>query len=196
MKNLILICLLLAGCSRSGKITAGRATVLGVPDAGKPATLSTGEVRSGVAIPKDTPVTITETEAQPATESTPFKPATRVVAFVPAFDTKMESVATSLNANTGTVDTSIAMKRIEVQSRQALLYAAIGSLVAGGVFIFIKYPTPAYICGGAAAVFFAAWKMADLPSWFWALGVAALAGAFFLWRGHEKGEAHTAAESK
>lgn len=185
-----LIITIASGCAlfRSpATIQSGNARVTGLADAGKPATLNSGETKSDIAIPANTPVRIVKIDAVPATDKTPFQPAREEVTFVPTFDTKLQSVSTSLQANTGTVDTSIALKKIEVAENRYLLWASIGAAVAAGVFLYLTYPTPAFICVGASVVFFAAWKLSDLPDWFWAVGAVGLAAAVFLYLGHEKG---------
>ena len=181
------------GCKTVGRIRSGGTVVTGVADAGKPASLDTGESKQAVAIPANSPVSVTKTEAVPATATTPFRPAMEVFSFTPAKDTRYEAVSSTLRADTGTVDTSIAAKRIEAQEARILLYASIAALVGAGVFLWLKYPTPAMMCGAASVLFFVCWRLADLPPWLWAVGLVALAGAAFLWLGHEKGEKHAAA---
>lgn len=170
------------------RISNGTVSVTGLKDAGKPATLTSDETKSGVVIPKGTEVKITETDAVPATDKTAFIPARKEVSFIPAFDTKLESISTKFHADTGTVDTSIALKKIQASENRIWLYASLVSAVLAGVLVYIKYPTPALTCGAGAVVFFMVWKLSDLPDWFYVVGVAAVAGGVMLWRGHVRGE--------
>lgn len=192
MKKLVLICaaLIVSGCAAfqgRGTIRSGDATVIGVKDAGKPATLNTGETRSGVAIPAGTPVTITRHAATPATPETPFQPAREEVTFTPSKETRMESVTTTVDANTGTVDTTVALKKVQVAARAPLLYAAFAAAALAAFFVYIQYPTPAMLAGGAAVIFFLAWKLSELPEWVWALGLVSAVAGVVMWRAHERG---------
>ena len=182
---------LLTGCKTVGRITAGAATVIGVQDAGKPATLATGETKQEVTLPANSPVSVTRIEAVPATDKPPFQPAREVFAFTPTKPTQWQATTNTLQADTGTVDTTIAMHKINAAENRNLLWASLGAALLAGVAVWFKYPTPALICGAASAVFFLAWKLAELPSWFWVIGVAAVVAAIFLYIGHEKGEKTT-----
>jgi hypothetical protein len=61
-------------------------------------------------------------------------------------------------------------------------------MVGVGIFIWLGYPTPAFISGGASVIFLLSWKLSGLPDWFWVVGVAALAAASAIWLGHERAE--------
>ncbi len=183
-----LLIVLLYGCKTVGRIKSGGTIVAGVVDAGKAATLATGESKQSVAIPAETPVSVTRIEAVPATDKTPFEPAREVFSFTPAKETRWEAVSSTLRADTGTVDTSIAMKRIEAAETRYLLFASLGAAMAGGLFVYIKYPTPALMCGAASVVFFLAWKLSDLPDWFYVIGVVAAVGGIIMWKAHDRGE--------
>lgn len=193
--------LALSGCAlwQKGKIKAHGITVAGVPDAGKAATLDSDTSVASLPIPAGSTLTLTKFEAMratPATETTPevkAQPAREVTEIVLSKPTEWRKNETRVHADTGTADTSIAQHRIDVAENRYLLFAALGASVAAGFFLYIKYPTPAMICASASIVFFLAWKLSDLPSWFYVVGVAALVGAFALWRGHEKGEVHATA---
>lgn len=198
---LFAVCLFLGGCSyfqRHGFIKAGTATVAGVQDAGNPATLDTSAKGETLALPAGSKVTVTRFEATldlPARDGLSAQkgqPAREVTEITLAKDTVWQKQESTVKADTGTVDTSIAAKRIDSQESRPLLYAAIASALAAGFFLYRAYPTPAFICGGAAVVFAFAWKAAGLPSWFWAVGAVALAAAAFLYIGHERGQAAVA----
>lgn len=189
--------LLFCGCSvfqPVPKIKADGASVIGPKDAGKPATLNTVDAGEVAVIPAGSTIKVTETPAQPAKPATatepasPAVPAQRVTEIKPSEPMKWERTEKVINANTGTVDTSIAEKRIDAEESRPLVYASIVAALASGVFIYLSYPTPAFMCGLSAVVFFAAWKISGLPSWYWGVGVTALGVAAALYLGHERGE--------
>lgn len=191
---LYLLPLLLCGCSwLPAKIHVGDATVSAPKDAGTPAVLETRAAGETLALPAGSAVTVTKTEPIAAIAATPNAPA---VAAQPAKEvtevhltapTVWQKTANTVSASTGTIDQTIAAKRIDAEESRPLLYAALASLVAAGFFIWRAYPTPALICAGAAVVFFIAWKVSGVPDWLWAAGAIALAAAGFLYIGHEKG---------
>lgn len=171
-----------------GSIKTPSASVVGVKDAGKPATIDSTNTGEVLEIPKGTTVIVTRTEAVPATEKTPYLPA------VERFEYKFDSPTVwkrndaKVTASTGTTDTTIATKRIEAEESRVLLYAAIAAMVGVGIFMWLQYPTAAFICGGASVVFFLAWKVSGLPDWFYVIGAIGLAAAAFLYLGHERGQ--------
>lgn len=190
MRLLLTLSLLsvVCGCTRlPPRISSGTDTVIGVTDAGKPATLSKGEVKTTLDVPAETKIVVTDTAPVPATDSTPYIPRRTVTEWSFLKPTQFEQIASTLSADTGTVDTSIAKHKIDTASSLPLLYAAIASALGAVVFIFLKYPTPAIACGGASVIFFLAWKVSGLPDWFWALGACALVGGAALYFGHERG---------
>lgn len=190
-----LLSLAFTGCSwLPAKIHVGDATVSAPKDAGTPAVLETRAAGETLALPAGSVVTVTKTEPVTAIPATPNAPA---VAAQPAKEvtevkltapTVWQKTANTVSASTGTVDQSIAAKRIDAEESRPLLYAALASLVAAGFFVWRAYPTPALICAGAAAVFFIAWKVSGVPDWLWSAGAIALAAAGALYLGHEKGE--------
>lgn len=184
MRFLLIACLLLSGCALfkpKGTINVGKASVTAVADAGKPATLATSDAKESVAIPKDTTVTITEHAATPTT------PAYKVTELHFNSPTEWQKFAVTTAANTGTVDTSVAKAKVGAQESRPLLYAAILSGLGAILFVYLSYPTPAMLCGASAGLFFLAWKVSDLPPWFWALGLVGLAAGAALYFGHRKG---------
>lgn len=179
----IALCLL-SGCSlfnRGGKISTGGVTVTAQPDAGKPATLSTAEAGTSMAIPAGSTIKVTQTEATPAT------PATTVTEIVPSAPTEIRHTEKKVNADSGTVDTSVALKKIEAAESRVLLYAALACVVAAGFFIWAQYPTPAMACGAGAVIFFLSWKASGLPDWFWACGAVAVCVGIAIYLGHKRG---------
>ncbi len=198
---LLLSVVSLSGCAmlkRTGSIKIPGASVVGVQDAGKPATLASDVKWEGMVLPKGSSLTLTKFQAlagQPASTSGPAiqaQPAKEVAQITVSENTEWKRSENIIKADTGTVDTSIAAKRIESEESRPLLYAALASIVGAGVCLWLKYPTPALICGASSVVFFLAWKVSGLPSWFWAVGAVGLAGAAALYLGHEKGERHAA----
>lgn len=166
----------------------------GVKDAGKPAVLNTSTAGESVALPAGSKITATETKAVPAQSATPTapaqaaQPAQTVTVIEPAGPTEWRKTEVTVHADTGTVDTSVANRKIDAAESRPMLYAAIGAAALAAVFLWLKYPTPALISGIGAVVFFLAWKASGLPPWFWAIGVAAVVGGAALYFGHEKGE--------
>lgn len=179
--------MLLSGCAGVGRIKLPGVSVTGVPDAGKPAQVATSSAGVSVPLPEGSKVVITKSEAVAATPSAPAIPAKETTEIIPAGPTEYHQTESTVKADTGTVDTSIASKRIEAQESRPLLYAAIGAALAAGFFVYRAYPTPAICCGAASVVFFMAWKVSGLPSWFWAVGLAAIVGGGALWLGHNRG---------
>jgi len=183
-----------SGCSTAGRIRTKLASIVAVPDAGKAATLAESHSDASLPIPAGSRLVVTKFEAQaaiPAAEGRPevaAQPAREVTEVVLAKDSTWNRTETHVQADTGTVDTSIAKHRIDVAEDRILLFVSIGAAVLGGVFLYLKYPTPALICGCAAVVFFMAWRLSGLPPWFHVLGFAGLAAAVFMWLGHRRGE--------
>lgn len=163
-------CALIKGLPR---IKVGQATVTAPADNGKPATLSQGETKTGIVIPQDTPVVLTKTEETPATETTAFVPAKWVYQFTPTKETRLEAVSSSVSANTGTIDTSVAMHKIDAAQRQWLLWAAIGCGV-GGLVIRQLFPMWPGLSNGlliGCPIAFAAWRFSEIPAWLFVIGV-------------------------
>ena len=185
----------LAGCSVLNKAFSGaasiktpEATIVGLKDQGKPATLDSGSKVEKLQIPEGSTVVVTKTEAVQATATTPYLPAVERFEFKTSKPTEWAKTESVVKASTGTVDTSIAAKRIDSEESRPLLYAALAGMVGVGIFIWLGYPTPAFISGGASVVFFLSWKLSGLPDWFWVCGVAALAAAAAIYLGHERAE--------
>lgn len=184
------------GCSsNSGRIKSGDALVVGFKDAGKSATLETANSGEVLPIPAGSTITVTKTEpvaAIPDASETPAvaaQPAKEVTEIKLTAPTEWRKTGQFVKADTGTVDTSIAAKRIDAEESRFLLYLACVAVIAAGVFQFwLHYPSPAMCCAAAAVVFFAAWKASGLPPWFWGLGIAGIAIAVGIYFGHERAE--------
>ena len=188
------LCFALTGCfliPKKGKITIPGATVIGVPDAGKPATLDSDVKWEGMTLPKGSSLTLTKFEAIAATPETKAEPAKEVAVIQLSEATEWKRTESVIKADTGTVDTSIAKKRIDAEESRILLYVSMLAAVAAGVFeVWLHYRTPALLCAGASAIFFAAWKVASLPPHFFWFGVVAVVAGVAVYFAHEKGEKH------
>jgi len=194
----------LTGCAAfggAGKLKIGDNTVTPVANAGKPASLATFNAGEYLPLSAGSRFTITKYKAvagHPATKDTPAiapQPEKEVTEIIPASDTQWQKTEASVKADSGAIDQSVALKKVEVGESRPLLYASLACLVGAAFFIWAKYPTPALCCGAAAVVLFMAWKLADLPPWFYVIGLLAAGAGVFLYLGHEKGEKH-AAENK
>lgn len=175
----LLCAVVLTGCSHLPRISLpGGAQVVGNRDAGTPAKLTSGEVKSGFRVPAKSRLTVTHTKAQPATADAPAQPEREVSVWEFAEPTAFEQVASTLSADTGTIDTTVARHRIDVAERRWLLWAAIGCGVAGVLALQLASAWPSLGRGllAAAACAFAAWKLAAVPAWLW----LALLGAVVL----------------
>lgn len=175
--------MLLSGCSLGrGVIRSKVASVTGVPDAGKPATLTSGEVRKGFRIPANSKVRFTRTDATAST------PAIESAEFQLSEPSEYQETSSRVDASTGTIDTEVAKKRIDVESKAPFLYAAIACVLGAVGCMIARFHTAALLSAVAAVSFFALWKMSDLPSWFVSVAVAALAGGAFLIFGYKRAE--------
>lgn len=180
---LLILLLLLSGCAVGrGLIKHAGTQVLGVSDPGKPATLTSGETKRGFRIPANSKIRRTSTAATAST------PAVESEEFELSGPSEYQETRSSVDASTGTIDTEVAKKRIDVASKAPFLYAAIACVLGAIGCMIAKFPTAALLSGIGAAAFFALWKMSDLPSWFVCVGVAALAGGAFLILGYKRGE--------
>ncbi len=186
--------LLLSGCSlMPSRIKVGDSVVTPPKDNGTAATLSTFNAGQALKLAAGSRLVMTkfhsvagipETKDQPAVAPQPEKEVTEIY---PSADTEWHKTEATVAANSGTVDTSIRTHEIDVAASKPLLYAAILSAALGVFFIYRAYPTPAIGCFIAAVVFFAAFKVSGLPSWFWGLGLVGIAGGAALYFGHERG---------
>lgn len=181
----VALCLLFGGCALFRKagptVTLGNAHVEAPTQVGKPATIEQSDAKSDFTVPAGSVIRIVERPATPTT------PASRVTEWTLKGDTKFESFDTTTKAQSGTTDNTQALHAQDLKSKEPLLYAALACVLGAALFVYLKYPTPAVLCGIAGGVFFAAWKLADLPPWMWGAGAVAAAGGVFLYFGHEKG---------
>lgn len=185
--------LLLSGCSLiPNRLKIGDNMVTPQKDVSA-ATLSTLNAGEVLPLAAGSHLVITRyhaTAGVPATKDSPAIPAQperTVTEVIPAKDTQWQRTEAMVSANSGVLDTSVALKKVDAEESRPLLYAAIGAALLGGFFIYRAYPTPAICCFGASVVFFLAWKVSSLPPWFYAIGLAAIAGGGALFIGHERG---------
>lgn len=166
----IVLLLVLPGCAHLPRIAIGKDSVVGNRDAGKPATLSRNEATTTLGIPKETTVLVTETDAVPATPTTPYVPRKLTTEWTFSQPSSFESWRADTHADTGTIDTTVAKHRIDVAERRWLLFTAIACGIAG---LLVRSLLPAWpslsnglflaaICAGLS------WKLSDIPSWLWA----------------------------
>lgn len=177
---LVAMLVLCTGCQSKGTIRAGGNEVVGVPNAGTPATLATSNAGTAVPLPAGSTVTVTKVAAQPAqpaTKDTPAvaaQPAKEVTVIAPAGPTEYRKTEATVTADTGTVDTSVAKHQIDVADRRWLLFVAIGCGLCGVVARSMLPAWPSLSNGLLLAAVLAglAWKLADVPSWIWMVALA------------------------
>lgn len=155
---------------------------MGVPEAGKPATLTSGESMRGFRIPANSKVAITRTDATAST------PAVELAQFEFSEPSEYQETSARVDASTGTIDTEVAKRRIDVASKAPFLYAAIACVLGAIGCMIARFPVAALLSGIGAASFFALWKMSDLPSWFVSVAAVAVAGGVFLILGYKRAE--------
>jgi len=185
MRWMLVISLLLSGCLNTGKLRMGRVELTPPGNASTPSVVNSGEKTTETVIPAGTEKKTVETQG---TATTPARTETTFTFPKETKETVREQTDSVTLANERAPDQTVALRKADNAARAPLLYAALGSLAATAVMMLLKYPTGAMLTGAAAGVFFLAWKLADVPSWLWAVGAVAIAGAVFLVIGHEKGE--------
>lgn len=172
--------LLLAACSTLPRIRIGKSEVLAPKDVGTPATVNTNENKTGIVIPPGTKLVVTKTDAVEATATTPGRPRTETLSFDFSQASEFIQTANALAASTGTVDTRVAIRRVESEEKKPLLYVSIGCAVIALGFMYFRWSTAAALAGVGSACFFAAWKLSDISPWVGGLFlVAAIAGVAF-----------------
>lgn len=173
-------CLMLAGCQSLSRIKSGTTQIFAPKDLGTPATLNSGENKTGIVIPPGTKLVVTKTDAVEATPTTPGRPRTETMSFDFSQASEFIQTANNLAASTGTSDTRVAIRRVESEEKKPLLYVSIGCAVIALGFMYFRWPTAAALSGVGSACFFAAWKLFDISPWVGGLFlVAAIAGVAF-----------------
>lgn len=180
--GLVLVFSLFVACG-TPRIKHGDTTVHAPRDAGTPAVVDSGETKTAFDVPAETKLSTTVVEAVPATSSTPFVPSRTVTEWSFMRPTRFEQIAATLQASTGTVDTSIAKHRIDVGERRWLLFTAIGCGIAGILARSLVPAWPSISNGllGAAVLAGLAWKFAEIPAWLFlvTIGLAGLVVAVY-----------------
>jgi hypothetical protein len=167
------------GCAGLPKIKLPGLTVQGPKENGSPAVASSSEAGETLPIPQGSRIVKREIKGlgyrpalngQPAREETPAETITEITLAGPSLYTSKQN---TVNASTGTVDTSIAKKKIDAAENRWLLWAAIGCGI-GGVVLRSMLPAWGGLSNGlliGAALAFASWKLAEIPPWIWAVAI-------------------------
>lgn len=180
--------LCLVGCGLTlPKVKVKGATAQGPRDIGAPATVQSEGTVTTLPVPAGS--TVESTVGVAATAANAAIPAAVKVVLAGASELRSESHQE--RASSGSTDSTVAVKRIEVESaaeeRRWLLWAAIGCGVVGLVLKSLLPAWPALSNGllvGAVAAG-AAWKLCEVPAWLW---LAVLVGAALMVAGYKRAE--------
>lgn len=189
-----LVMFLMPGCLTKGRIKGQGGVVVQGPKDGNNVSLAQEQSTGVLTLPAGSKLTTVKESASPAvpaTETTPAippKPAREITEVTLSRDTTWRKDETKIAADTGVIDQTVALRRIQVSENRYLLITSIGCMILAGAFFYIKYPTPALMCAAGSVIAFIAWKVADLPPWFWIMVPCLVVGAVFLWRGYERKE--------
>lgn len=183
-----MVVLCLVGCGLAlPKVKVKGATAQGPRDIGAPAVVESGGTVTTLPVPAGS--TVESVPAVPASATSAGIPAAVKVVLAGASELRSETHASK--ASSGSTDSTVAVKRIEVESaaseRRWLLWAAIGCGVVGLVLKSMLPQWPALSNGllvGAVAAG-CAWKLAEVPAWLW---LAVLAGAGLMVAGYKRAE--------
>jgi hypothetical protein len=183
-----MVVLCLVGCGLAlPKVKVKGATAQGPRDIGAPAVVESGGTVTTLPVPAGS--TVESVPAVPASATSAGIPAAVKVVLAGASELRSETHASK--ASSGSTDSTVAVKRIEVESaaseRRWLLWAAIGCGVVGLVLKSMLPAWPALSNGllvGAVAAG-CAWKLAEVPAWLW---LAVLAGAGLMVAGYKRAE--------
>ena len=179
---MLVLCLL--GCGTAlPKVKVKGATAQGPRDIGAPATVESGGTVTTLPVPAGS--TVESVPAVPASATSAAIPAAVKVVLAGASELRSETHASK--ASSGSTDSTVAVKRIEVENaaseRRPLLWAAIACGVLGILARSLVKEWPAVGNGllGAAVLAAIAWKVAEVPWWAFAalLAVVALGIAFY-----------------
>jgi hypothetical protein len=183
-----MLALCLVGCGTAlPRVKVKGATAQGPRDIGAPAVVESGGTVTTLPVPAGS--TVESTVGVAATAANAAIPA--AVKVVLAGASELRSETHQAKASSGTTDSTVAVKRIEVESaaseRRWLLWAAIGCGVVGLVLKSLLPAWPALSNGllvGAVAAG-AAWKLSEVPAWLW---LAVLVGAALMVSGYKRAE--------
>lgn len=179
---------LASGCAHIPRVSIPKARAVAPQDPGTPAVVSGDKSITTMPVPAGSVVKVTPPPPPPTADGTPAAATAPVVETTLAAPTVLRIEAESHAASTGTVDSSVAIRRVDNDARKPLLYFSLVALAGAGIFMWLKYPTPALMCGAGAVLLFLAWQIASLPSWIILIGAVVVAGSVFLYFGHERGE--------
>jgi hypothetical protein len=157
------------------KVSLPGITAQGPKDNGTPVTVGKSDSGVSLVLPAGSKVVKREIKGlgyRPATKDTPAQqqtPDETITEIIPGGPTEYHETKQSVNASSGTVDTSVANHKIDVEDRSKLLWVAIGCGIAG---LVVKSMLPAWpsLSNGlliASPCAFAAWKFAEVPAWLW-----------------------------
>lgn len=155
----------------NGILAGGQATA--PKNNGTPATVNSSGEETRMEVPVGSTVTETTIEATPAIPATPDTPAvpatprTVVREVHLSAPTAIVQKAQHVQTSTGTIDTAVALHRIDVQDRSKLLWIALACGI-GGLIVRSTFPAWPGISNGllaGAAIAFVAWKVSALPQW-------------------------------
>ncbi len=167
--------LIFTGCAHLPKVSLPGVSAQGPANNGTPATVGKSDSGVSVALPAGSRLVKREIKGlgyRPATNDAPAQAATpdeTITEIIPGGATEYHETKQSVNASSGTIDTSVANHKIDVEERRWLLWAAIGCGIAG---LVVKSMLPAWpsLSNGlliASPCAFAAWKFAEVPAWLW-----------------------------
>lgn len=161
-----------SGCSVLPRLKLPSVDVTAPKDVGKPAEASEVTEKTGFRIPANSKVSVIRKDPLPSTGY--LAPATTEFTFELPEPTDFMAEAKAISASSGTIDTTVATKRIEAQERRWLLFTAIACAI-GAVLARALVPAWHSISNGlfvAAAIAGVSWKVSELPAWLWAIGLA------------------------
>jgi hypothetical protein len=176
----------LSGCaSRVSKVKTQAAQAVAPEQAETPARVD----EQTVTIPAGSPVEIVREVIPADSGSKPETPprVVETVKFTPTAETRFLSV----RAESGTQrapDVRTELAKVDASGRAPILYFSLGAAALCVVALFLRYPTPALLCGLASAGSFAAWRVSQIPSWVLGIAIACVALGAGLYFGFERGE--------
>ncbi len=175
-----------SGCAmfRVPRIKVPGIEVQAPKDAGKPASLNTSDAKETLTIPPGSRFILKQKEALPATSERPAQPAESVVEIEPSAAMQWAKAVNSISADTGTVDTSVALARVKSDERKPLLYMAIIATLVGLGLMYFRFPSLAVMAFIGAGLFGLAWWFDRISGWTGGLCLCcALAGVVYYNRG-------------
>lgn len=186
MRFSVALLLLLSGCSHLPKLSFGKNSTVVVPPNTNNTTLEKGESKATLNVPADTKIVTTHTAEVPATPTTPYVPAFETTEWTFLRPTTFDVAASSLKADSGKVDTTAVVHAMNLKETRIFLYGALVCTLIAIVAALEVWPTISKLAGAAAVACLILWKVSDLPSWFFAVPIAALAIGAGIYVGHKK----------